>query len=307
MKDIEKFTDEVIVAISNKLGADYQVEKSLIAGRDDKERMAVIIRDKLSSEKRMDCVPVLYVENSYNNYLEGMDIDEAADSIIHDYEYSQDFVDNDMPDLMDKEEIYSRVFYKLIGYENNKNRLEDSPHIRVEDLAIAFYVYITEKNHGNFMISNRFVEELELDLEEIVNNAKENTPLLFPEKFYKMSELFMDICSSMSIDAGQVAGLEDCLDVPMYVLTNEHKYHGAAAVLYSDLLYDFCVENDTDVYILPSSIHELIIIPCTTEDCDAHSLRQMVNEANSSIVMSEEILSYSVYIYSRYDRKIKII
>ena len=95
---------------------------------------------------------------------------------------------------------------------------------------------------------------------------------------------------------GVKLGQED--GVRMYVLTNKAKINGASAMLYSDKIRELADSLQSDLIILPSSVHEVLLLP------DDHKqkydfYRQMVEEVNTTQVEPEEVLSYSLYRYSR--------
>lgn len=306
VNNIESFTNEIIVIISEILGDGYRVEK-ILAGK-----KGIIIKNTVAIDGGMEYSPILYVDNSYNDYLNGIPMDEIAEKMIGDYEYYMDISRKNMPDFNNIDEICSKIFYKLLSYENNKEKLDHCPHIMLEDLAVAFYVWLNEMDCCNFIITNEFAEGIGLEIDDIIKHAKDNTPLIFPERMFRLTDMIFEIYESINRDREEMSYIDECVndirkkeDIPMYVLTNKQKYCGAGAIMYSDLLYDFCVEHDTDAYILPSSIHELIIVPCNTEGIDANILKNMVREVNSTILKSDEILSDNVYLYSRCDRRIK--
>ena len=87
----------------------------------------------------------------------------------------------------------------------------------------------------------------------------------------------------------------------MYVLTNESSLNGASCILYEDVLYDFAHEIDNDLYILPSSIHEVILLP-KLSIYEKKELVNMVREVNTEGVDADEVLSDNVYEYNRKDR-----
>jgi hypothetical protein len=102
----------------------------------------------------------------------------------------------------------------------------------------------------------------------------------------------------MSMDEliGQVISGEN--RVPMYVLTNRSHYYGAACMLYPKLLKCIGEGLDSNFYVLPSSVHELIILQDLGME-DAATLMDMVKEVNATEVKEEEVLSDSVYYYDR--------
>ena len=98
---------------------------------------------------------------------------------------------------------------------------------------------------------------------------------------------------------------EDAAICPMYVLTNQNKLNGASCILYEHLLEHFADRLCCDLYILPSSIHEVILIPATS-DTSYQELSQMVQEVNDTQVSPEEILSDHVYYFSRSSGSIRM-
>ena len=89
-------------------------------------------------------------------------------------------------------------------------------------------------------------------------------------------------------------------EVPMYVLSNKSRINGASCILYKDILKDFAMVVDKDLYVLPSSIHEVILLPSDGTQ-ESEQLKEMVREINQSQVEKEEVLSDSVYYYRRSD------
>lgn len=85
--------------------------------------------------------------------------------------------------------------------------------------------------------------------------------------------------------------------MPMFILSNAPKLNGAAALFYSDILKEFANLLEKDIYILPSSIHEVILLPYS-KNIDVGELKKIVTDANDKIVLEDEILSNNIYLYS---------
>jgi hypothetical protein len=83
----------------------------------------------------------------------------------------------------------------------------------------------------------------------------------------------------------------------MYILSNEKGIHGASSLLYMDVIREFAELLNSDLFILPSSIHEIILMPVKNPN-DKEKLQRMVKEVNDILVPLEEVLSDNVYIYS---------
>ena len=93
---------------------------------------------------------------------------------------------------------------------------------------------------------------------------------------------------------------EESDEFGMYVLSNSSKVFGAASILYPDVLKNFAEKLDRDLYILPSSVHEVILLPKRSET-EWETLQEMVKEVNATQLEEVEILSDSVYSYTKKD------
>ena len=93
------------------------------------------------------------------------------------------------------------------------------------------------------------------------------------------------------------------VDMPMFVLTNEYWTNGAACIFYTGLLEQISQTLDTDLYIIPSSIHEVILLPLN-EKIDMEELDRMIQQVNQEDLKPGEVLSHHVYMYRRTDKKL---
>lgn len=90
--------------------------------------------------------------------------------------------------------------------------------------------------------------------------------------------------------------------IDMIVVSNELGINGAAVVLYDGVMEQIANEYDSDLYLLPSSIHEMIVVPCGDEDL-YNTFSSMVNSINQGYVDEDEVLSDRVYIYRKEEKK----
>ena len=87
-------------------------------------------------------------------------------------------------------------------------------------------------------------------------------------------------------------------EFPMYVLTNSYRSYGASCMLYDGLLMKFARHIEADLYVVPSSVHEIILIP-VDGDVTKEGLDEMVRNVNSTELSKEEILSDTAYLFTR--------
>lgn len=262
-----------------------QVEISVVKKNNGVSKAGLSIR-----EDEHDVSPLLYLDDYYIHYQNGELLENIIRNIRADYDKKVQMAAVKIPNLQEFENIRGRVIYRLVNYEKNKEILEDCPHIRLYDLAVTFrwVARIDDVGVSTSLITNKQVKEWGVSVNDLVLAARQNTPRLFPAQIIDMEEML----------AGMVSFILYPSTIPMYILTNEQELNGASALLYGDILKDFANKKGADMYILPSSIHEVIMIPADRID-DPKKLSSMVHEANTTVVSTGDVLSDSVYYYDR--------
>lgn len=262
-----------------------QIEISVVKKNNGVSATGLFIR-----ENGQDVSPILYLDDYYIHYQNGELLENVIRNIRADYDKKVQMAAVKIPNLQEFENIRGRVIYRLVNYEKNKEILEDCPHIRLYDLAVTFrwVARIDDVGVSTSLITNKQVKEWGVSVNDLVLAARQNTPRLFPAQIIDMEEML----------AGMVSFILYPSAIPMYILTNEQELNGASALLYGDILKDFANKKGADMYILPSSIHEVIMIPADRID-DPKKLSSMVHEANTTVVSTGDVLSDSVYYYDR--------
>lgn len=248
-------------------------------------------------ESGFNIAPTIYIHEYYQQLKKGTPFSEIYKKIIDDY-YRYRPTDNIDPCLFqDFQNIRHQIVFKLIHFERNRDLLKETPHIPFLDLAIVFYCLVASGPSGTatILIQNSHLKLWNTDTNTLYLLAKQNTPFLLSPYFEKMSRLLSDMLPSLSEKEQQL--FEDTL-FPMYVLTNESRFLGASCILYEELLLDLSRKMNSDFYIIPSSIHEVLLIPATM-DMDTTDFNQMIQDVNQTQLDQEEILSDHVYYYSR--------
>ena len=194
----------------------------------------------------------------------------------------------------------SRIIFKLINTEKNRELLRDVPYIPFHDLSIVFQCLVSEERFGNasILIHNVHLQLWKVNARELYECALENTPLLQGYELADMNTVLEEMKALGGIDDEEIEDMQQ--EVPMYVLSNKSRINGASCILYKDILKDFAMVVDKDLYVLPSSIHEVILLPSDGTQ-ESEQLKEMVREINQSQVEKEEVLSDSVYYYRRSD------
>jgi hypothetical protein len=224
--------------------------------------------------------------------------------------------------------VKDKIYYRVVNYSKNKKLLENVPHKKFLDLAIIYYCLVNNNtdNIASIRITNDHMEKWGIDDNDLLELASENTPKLFPGVIRNMKDVLKDLIMKSSFESvfgeGNIVKEENNVyyykgkklenevidmmlnaltrdkDFDMYVLTNVNGINGASTILYNGLIEAFANKIKANVIILPCSIHEVIMIPYSTE-FTIEELKNMVKEINGSKVPEGEVLSDSVYVYQR--------
>lgn len=249
----------------------------------------------MSDDKRIS--PTVYLNDFYDNFICGTELND----IINDIEriFKDNMIDEnyDACSLLDYKNSYGKVAFKLINYDMNERLLKTVPHRKFLDLAVVYYVIIKDDVMGNatVLINNNWLNEWKITEEELFKLASGNSPRILEPEIVSVKDMVLDLMEDKLDEEERPDWMEE--ECNMYVLTNKAKQYGAATILYDNILKDFARKNSSDIYILPSSVHELILVPAS-EILQKEGLTDMVKEVNSTQVPMQEILSDHAYIYN---------
>lgn len=252
-----------------------------------------IHRGLVFQKKRGEICPIIYMEDYYEQYLHGMELSGITDALMEWYDHSQQIPSPIMEaeNLKDYEKMKEKIVFRLINQDRNQELLKKVPHLSFMDLDIVFYVLFSAEKYSaiSMLITNEHLKLWNITKEDVINKARINTPRLLPAEVQDIQsaieELFPDHLSN------------DRMSGYMYVLTNTQRSHGAAAILYPGLLELIGEEWKESFFILPSSIHEVLLIP-ESKSPGITEMKEAVYSINRTEVSREEFLSDSVYYYN---------
>ncbi len=303
-----QFLEEVRAAVQDRLGRDYEIRIQKII-----KNNGIVLNGLIIGKTSKSIAPTIYLNSYYIHFTHGMSMQEILEDIISAYKENNDVVLGDMRELLDFSNVKDKVAFKLIQMEKNKELLKDVPYIKFLDLAVVFYLVLDEHKGGQMtaLIHNSHMEPWGVGKEELYRLAEKNTPILLPPEIKTMKEIMCDILKEHLEELKMEEMVDDLLDFDsqkpsLYVLSNKKQINGAGCILYDGCLKDFADSQNSDIVILPSSTHEVILVPDGGK-LDYGELRKMVREINESEVPEEDVLSNRIYKYSRYDCRISLI
>lgn len=257
----------------------------------------VVLRGITVMREGRSIMPTLYLEHYFDFYNNGMPLHDVVHRFIVEYDKACIYDDFDIGFFEYYEKVKPHLGYKLINYDMNRDLLKEIPHKCYLDFAIVCYCNIVDDRigKGTILIRNEHLDIWKVEPDTVIRDSLKNMPVMFPADFINMAELLKELYN----DPAQLI----CGKLPMYVLTTKERMYGAAAILYSGQLEAIAREVEDDFYLLPSSIHEIIILPKKYATSERY-LSQMVDEINHEQLDIEEVLSNHAYLYSNLTKEI---
>lgn len=201
----------------------------------------------------------------------------------------------DIDNLLNYEEMKNKLSIEVISAEANKELLLNIPHDRIEDLAAVYRFVLKSESTGkaSILVSNEMMQKMGITHEQLKNDALYNAPIIRPAVIKGMNEVIKEL---MGKEAYELANGTGNVEESVYVATVPDKDSGAGVLSYQNFMDQAAERVGGDFFILPSSIHEILIVKDDGE-MKAELLRNMVQQINRTELMPEDKLSDNVYHY----------
>lgn len=252
--------------------------------------------------------PTIYINDLYGNYQACGDLEAVLKNAAGQYSQTAEQVKGQQPEtVMDMGHFKDNVIMCLINTEQNRELLADVPNREFQDLSVIYrwVVSHTPETVGSVLVSDKVAEMAGMTEEELFRHACKNTREMNPVSIMSLQEVMFEELSlppEMRDMFGQAPTPAD----NMWIISNESRINGAVSMLYEENLHQLAEKLGDDLFILPSSIHEVIAIPAEMAENDLPHLVEMVQEINMGSLELGERLSNSVYHYDRNARKVTL-
>lgn len=303
----ETFLETVTGKLQEALGEAYQFTLRPLPKNNG------VTLDGLTIQSPGCCIaPTIYLNPYYEHYQHGTDIEAIVREILDLYRTTPS-PSCLHPDVLDDfSKLRSRIMFRLINTASNQVLLNDLPHLSYLDLSIVFFVSLERNDAGQMsaLIHKDLIKRWHVTVQDLWRAAKCNTPREYPARIISMSELLQTVMCK-SFYGEHPSDLFDELVVsedsdPLYILTNNNGLYGSSCMAYQNVLKDFADRIQSDLILLPSSIHEILLTPKLPES-SYEELSAMVTSINRQEVLPEEQLSNQVYLFSREENCLKIV
>lgn len=242
--------------------------------------------------------PFFYLDDYFELYKEGSSIDELVNEIVEKWQCavndlgsaSNTFVEK----FLDFQRAKDHIYCALLNKQRNKERGKTIPHKDFLDLIQACYYEVND--YGVIWINLETLKAWGISKEELFRIALENTEKQQSYTFSTMLDILKELC-------GETFETENFSLLPMYILSNKNRNLGSGTILYPGLLSKISKDLNADLWLIPSSIHEWIIVP-KTKEMNYDQLKTMIQDVNTDAVNERDILSDHPYLYERKSDKI---
>lgn len=291
--NIKEFGKEMEKHVGEALGTGYGVKYTEVLKNNGVMYHALSIR-----KGDQNVAPTIYIDMLFEHYNRGCLMNTLVKEVVKMYRLSSPKNDVGIEFYYDFSQVADNLFFKAVNYEKNIDKLKDVPYKRALDLALVPLCRYKNVEIGSGVITvlNSHLKMWEISKDELWENVIESAVKNEPVKMTGILDVLEKVTGkSCSVD--EMGEMSDAFG--MYVLSNESGMYGAGTIFYPDALKKIADNMETDLFIIPSSVHEVLIIPDSNYDMDVEELRAMIREVNETTVKDEEVLSDNLYVYDR--------
>lgn len=278
----QEFTEEIVNGLKTEACVIEAGVKTLTKNNNTKSD-CVSLRTKASGKY----TAVVNIGDLYDDFTSGTDISTIVESLIRQ-------CNEQMPksnfDITNYANVRPNLFVALVNAELNENEKDALADPFLDLLKIVKIIVPSGKNSGLVTVKKSMLDVWGVTATEVFMDAiSAKNPYTMPVN---------DTISNM-------IGVND--DAPFEFVTNKMKFFGASVILYDDkaVLKKLAKKYDDDLVIIPSSVHEVLVLPYY-DGSDLDSLRETIKHVNNNVVKKADILSYSAYKYDRSKNSIEI-
>lgn len=200
--------------------------------------------------------------------------------------------------VKDYEFVKDKIIYRLIGREENQELLKEIPYKSYLDLAIIYYVLLEVDKYGMafMMVRAEHMDMWKVTEEDLYYRASKNTQELLPYEFAPMRTVIEELLG---------LGMEEGPAEKMYILSNEMRSYGAAALIYPDCLRKIAGVVGENFFV-SQAVCMRPLLWLKAKRPGREELGSMIEEINETQVEAEEVLSDRAYYYDRESGKLAL-
>mgnify|MGYP003370784908 CR=1 FL=1 len=282
----EDFICFIQTKMQERMGEEVQIQIQQVVKNNN-----IVLDGLCIAEKDSSIAPTIYLNGYYRQYEEGRTVPEILDAMQETYEKNRKEINFDPSFYADFTCVQPHLMCRVINRQKNEERLKQVPWRPFLNLAIVVCCYFEDEviGNGSILVYQNHLNGWGITEEELFRVARENTLRIQPEEFMSMNTILKKYHAEFG---------ENSEPQPMFVLTNRGNYFGAVCMIFDSVLSEIGETLQDDFWVLPSSIHECVIVPAQIQT-NGTELQALVREINRKEVQAEEFLSNEIYFYHR--------
>lgn len=295
--EIREFAEIVAEELRRELKEGYNITIEQVRKNNGHIETGLSVRKEGSN-----IAPVIYLKELKECFEEGKSMEWVTEQLLPIVQEKSMEKKIDMSSFREFETARERIVYKLVNTKKNEEDLKNRPYVEFFDLAVVFYYLVEEETleNGMIQITNEHKRLWDVDTSMLLEAADQNSRLLLGTKV-------MDLKRLLEAEYGMPKEVLDPMESGgMKILSNRKGHLGASSILYPGLLKSVAKMEGCSLYLLPSSIHEFILLP-DRDNQDVSELEETVSQVNKENVSEEEFLSNNVYYYDCNEDEIKLL
>jgi hypothetical protein len=298
---LNDYIEQVRLHIKEYLPKEFQAAEIIMQEQSKNNDMHIHTMSLRHSN--MNSCPLMGLEDYHELYQNGMEMEDNFRLIGRNYLSAMNNVKFQQEMDVSYDYMKDKLFLNVVNAEKNQKMLDSVPHQRIEDLAVLYrcMVHSSGDNTGSILVNNKLLEGWGISKEALHEQAVQNMDRLFTPEFHSMEYTIAEIMGAPYTETEATQNASS-----MFVLTNSKGYYGASHLCNPEILKQISEKMDGDYLILPSSVHEIIILR-EKEDMDISEIQEIVGSVNQTVVSQTEYLSDSVYHYDSQNQTLSII
>jgi len=304
IKEDKDMTKEEFVKMVTE-GVEDRLPECRVEVRDIPKNNGMMLTGLIIRNDKTNLAPTIYLEYYYERYKNGVDLSSICDAVIDKYrEFSVDR-NFDVNLFTNWEFVKEKICYKLINFKQNRQLLAEIPHLLYLDLAVVFYCPVEFpgdiEGFSTILITNSHLKNWGKKMEDLFEVASENTPRLMELKTRSLVNVVREQVLEAYLDISDEELEAICeANKDMTILSNKEGVFGASVILYKDALKNVAEKLNSSLVIIPSSVHEVLIMPLRPE-LDSEYMNGLIGMVNDTQLETDEVLSNHFYYYDKDD------
>lgn len=241
----------------------------------------------------MQMSPIINLDELYDAYSRGMTLEEAGMHIERALnDIAPDF-STCVEDIMSGyAKVKDKLFVRLCDTEANALSLSDAPYVEIANLAMTAHIMVgDEVGVASVPVTYPLLESFGISKEQLLGDALANSVKIMPPTYMPLMSVLSGTLDYKPLDELPESG---CTPI---VISNEGGIYGASALFYPGVLQKMSEYYGGDFIVLPSSVHEMILMSAVCNEPQELLMVQIVTEINKSDVLDEDKLSDNAYYY----------